>query len=86
LGSDTGADGAHQGRAWRLESPQRVGRQLCPGGCAEASVGFMTLTAEHWQMYCACAILQLMLLFRHHLLANLLACGRIGQATLDILQ
>jgi hypothetical protein len=46
----------------------------------------MTLTAEHWQMYCACAILQLMLLFRHHLLANLLACGRIGQATLDILQ
>jgi Transposase zinc-binding domain/Putative transposase len=29
--------------------------------------------------------LQLMLLFRQHLLANLLACGRIGQATLDIL-
>jgi hypothetical protein len=28
---------------------------------------------------------QLMLLFRHHLLKNLLACGRIGQATLDIL-
>jgi hypothetical protein len=26
-----------------------------------------------------------MLLFRHHLLKNLLACGRIGQATLDIL-
>jgi hypothetical protein len=29
--------------------------------------------------------LQLMLLFRHHVLQNLLACGRIGQATLDIL-
>ena len=28
---------------------------------------------------------QLMLLFHHHLLKNLLACGRIGQATLDIL-
>jgi len=28
---------------------------------------------------------QLMLLFRHHVLKNLLACGRIGQATLDIL-
>ena len=28
---------------------------------------------------------QLMLLFRHHVLRNLLACGRIGQATLDIL-
>jgi hypothetical protein len=28
---------------------------------------------------------QLMLLFRHHALRNLLACGRIGQATLDIL-
>ena len=28
---------------------------------------------------------QLMLLFRHHLLENLLDCGRIGQATLDIL-
>ncbi|NWG14517.1 MAG: transposase [Acidobacteria bacterium] len=28
---------------------------------------------------------QLMLLFRNHLLENLLACGRIGQATLDIL-
>jgi hypothetical protein len=26
-----------------------------------------------------------MLLFRHHLLKNLLACGRIGQATLEIL-
>jgi hypothetical protein len=26
-----------------------------------------------------------MLLFRHHVLQNLLACGRIGQATLDIL-
>lgn len=25
-----------------------------------------------------------MLLFRHHVLKNLLACGRIGQATLDI--
>jgi hypothetical protein len=25
-------------------------------------------------------VLQLMLLFRHHMLANLLACGRIGQA------
>jgi len=29
--------------------------------------------------------LQLMLLFRHHVLQNLLACARIGQATLDIL-
>jgi hypothetical protein len=29
--------------------------------------------------------LQLMLLFRHHVLQNLLACGRIGQSTLDIL-
>ena len=28
---------------------------------------------------------QLMLLFRHHVLQNLLACGRLGQATLDIL-
>ena len=28
---------------------------------------------------------QLMLLFRHHVLRNLLGCGRIGQATLDIL-
>jgi hypothetical protein len=28
---------------------------------------------------------QLMLQFRHHVLQNLLACGRIGQATLDIL-
>jgi hypothetical protein len=26
-----------------------------------------------------------MLLFRHHALRNLLACGRIGQTTLDIL-
>jgi hypothetical protein len=30
--------------------------------------------------------LRLMLLFRHHMLQNLLACGRIGQATLDILE
>jgi hypothetical protein len=28
---------------------------------------------------------QLMLLFRHYVLKNLLACGKIGQATLDIL-
>ena len=33
----------------------------------------------------ALAAPQLMLLFRHHLLKNLLDCGRIGQATLNIL-